>query len=68
MVLAVSRRPGFCSSSVNVGFVLDKVALGQVSLRLLQSVPVSIIEPMVRTQLFTCHRHYVTLAIDSVVK
>ena len=37
------RRPGFDPESVHVGFVVDKVALGQVSLRVLRFSPVSFI-------------------------
>jgi branched-subunit amino acid transport protein len=36
------RRPGFAARSVHVGFVVDKVALGQVFLRVLRFSPVSI--------------------------
>jgi len=39
------RRPGFAPGSVHVGFVVDKVALGQVFLRVLRFSPVSIIPP-----------------------
>ena len=37
------RRPGFDSSPIHVRFVIDRVALGQVFLRILQFLPVSII-------------------------
>jgi hypothetical protein len=37
------RRPGFDPGSVHVGFVVDKVALGQVFLRVLRFFPVSFI-------------------------
>jgi hypothetical protein len=40
------RRPGFDSGSVHVGFVVDKVALGQVFLRVLRFSPVSFIPPV----------------------
>ena len=36
-----SRRPGFDPGSVRVGFVVDKVALGQVFPRLLRFSPVN---------------------------
>jgi hypothetical protein len=39
------RRPGFVPRSVHVGFVVDKVALGQVSFRVLRFSPVSFIPP-----------------------
>jgi hypothetical protein len=40
------RRPGFDPGSVHVGFVVDKVALGQVFLRVLRFLPVSFIPPV----------------------
>jgi hypothetical protein len=40
-----SRRPGFAPGSIHVGFVVDKVALGQVLLRDLRFSPVNIIPP-----------------------
>jgi hypothetical protein len=40
------RSPGFISRSVDVGFVVDSVALGQVSPRVLPFSPVSIIPPL----------------------
>jgi hypothetical protein len=39
------RRPGFTPGSIIVGFVVDKVALGQVFLRVLRLFPVNIIPP-----------------------
>jgi hypothetical protein len=39
------RRPGFALGSINVGFVADKVALGQGYLRVLRFSPVNIIPP-----------------------
>jgi hypothetical protein len=50
MAQAVSRRPLTAATRVRarvnpVGFVVDKVALGQVFLRVLQFSPVSIIPP-----------------------
>jgi hypothetical protein len=39
------RRPGFAPRSIHVGFVVDKVALGQVFLRVLRSSLVNIIRP-----------------------
>jgi hypothetical protein len=36
------RRPGFAPGSIRVGFVVDKVALGQVVLRVLRFSPVNI--------------------------
>jgi hypothetical protein len=40
------RRPGFDPGSVHVGFVVDKVALGQAFLRVLRFSPVSLIPPV----------------------
>jgi hypothetical protein len=51
MAQAVSRRPltrwpGFDPVSVHVRFVVDKVALGQVFLRVLRFSPVNLIPPV----------------------
>jgi hypothetical protein len=43
MALGVSRRPGFDHRSVHVGFVVEKVALGQVFPLVLRFSPVSFI-------------------------
>jgi hypothetical protein len=40
------RRPGFDSRSVHVGFVVDKVVLGQVFPRVLLFSPVNLIPPV----------------------
>jgi hypothetical protein len=40
------RRPGFDPGSVHVGFVVDKVALGQVFPRVLRFSPVTFIPPL----------------------
>jgi branched-subunit amino acid transport protein len=50
MAQAVSRRPltaeaGFAPRSIYVGFVVDKMVLGQVFLRVLRFSPVTIIPP-----------------------
>jgi hypothetical protein len=39
------RRPGFAPGSIHMGFVVDKVALGQVFIRILRFFPVYIIPP-----------------------
>ena len=39
------RRPGFDPGSVHVGFMVDKVALGQVLPRVLRFSPVNFIPP-----------------------
>jgi hypothetical protein len=41
-----TRRPGFDPGSVHVGFVVDKVALGQVFPRVLRFSPVNFIPPL----------------------
>ena len=43
-----ARRPGFDSESVHVGFVVDKVVLGQGFPRLLRFSPVSFIPPVLQ--------------------
>jgi hypothetical protein len=45
------RRPGFKPGSVHVGFMVDKVALGQVSLRVLLFSPVSVISRWLHGQI-----------------
>jgi hypothetical protein len=40
------RRPGFDPGSVHVGFVVDKVALGQVFLQVLRFSPINFIPPV----------------------
>jgi hypothetical protein len=42
------RRPGFDPGSVHVGFVVDKVALGQVFPRVLRFSPVNFIPPVLQ--------------------
>jgi small ligand-binding sensory domain FIST len=37
------RRPGFASGSIQVGFVVDEVVLGQVSIQVLPFSPVNVI-------------------------
>ena len=53
--------------SVRVGFVVDKVALGQVFLQVLQFSPISNILPVLHTHSFRYYRRSV-VAIDSIVK
>jgi hypothetical protein len=45
-------RPAFNTASIHVGFLIDKVAMGQVFLRVLRVSPVSVIPP-----LFHVHFH-----------
>ena len=46
MAQAVSRRPLIDPESVHVGFLVNKVALGQVFLRVLRFSPVNFIPPV----------------------
>ena len=46
-----SRRPGFGPRSIPVGFVVDEVALQQVSVGMLRFYPVDIIAPLLHAQL-----------------
>jgi hypothetical protein len=48
------RRRGFDPRPVYMGFVVNKVALGQVFLRVLHLSPVSIIPPMLHSSSFIC--------------
>jgi hypothetical protein len=47
----VSRQSGLALESVHVGFVVDKVAMGQVSVQLLRFSPIIVIPPGLRTRL-----------------
>jgi hypothetical protein len=49
------RRPGFAPRSIHVGFVVDKVALGQVFLRVLRFSPANIIPPLPHIHLSPPH-------------
>jgi hypothetical protein len=63
-----TRRLGLADSADHVGFVVDKVAKGQVSLRVL-SVFALLLSPYqcaVLNVLFICHRNYKILARDFV--
>jgi hypothetical protein len=46
------RSPGFSLGSIHVGFVVDKVALGQVFLRVFRFSPVSIIPPSFSVRIY----------------
>jgi hypothetical protein len=46
------RRPGFAPRAAYVGFMMDKVALGQVFIGVLQFSPVGIIPPLL--QIHSC--------------
>ena len=61
--------PWVSPRSVRVGYVVVKVALGQIVLRMIPSPPPgSIVPPMLHTHSFTYHRHYNISAIGNVVK
>jgi hypothetical protein len=49
------QRAGFLPKSIHVGFVVDKVALGQVFLRVLRFSPVIIIPPLLHIHLSPPH-------------
>jgi hypothetical protein len=53
------RRSGFAPVSVHVGFVVDKVALGQVFLRVLRVSSVSIITPSLSNSYHLGNEQYV---------
>jgi hypothetical protein len=48
-------RPRFAPGSIHVGFVVDKVALGQVFLPVLRFSPTNIISPLLHTHLSPRH-------------
>jgi hypothetical protein len=54
------RRPGFAPGSIHVGFVVDKVALAQVFLRVLRFSPVNIIPPSLQTHIIWGMRNMLT--------
>jgi hypothetical protein len=49
------RRTGFAPGSIHVGFVVDKVALGQVFLPVLRFSPANIIPPLLHIHLSPPH-------------
>jgi branched-subunit amino acid transport protein len=55
MAQAVNRWPLTAETRVHVGFVVDKVALGQVFLRVLPFSPASIIPPLFHSHLSPPH-------------
>jgi len=56
---------GIISRSVPVGFLMDKMALGQVSLRVLWLYSVSVIPSMLHIHWRIYRRHFVMLSMDS---
>jgi len=55
------------SRPVSVGFLVDKVALVHVLLRVLWVSPVGVIPPTLRTYPFIFHRRYVAVWLVSIV-
>ena len=51
--------------SVHVGFVVNKVALGQVFLQVLWFSPINIIPPMLHTLSFVYYQHCILSLVDS---
>jgi hypothetical protein len=47
------QRPWFTPGSIHVGFVVDKLALGQVFLQVLQFSPANIIPPLLHIHRIT---------------
>jgi hypothetical protein len=59
----ISFRP------IHMEIMVDRVAMRQISRRILRSPPVSNILPVLQTDiLFTYHEHYIILVTDSVVR
>ena len=63
-----SRRRGFSSRPISVGFEVDKVVLEKVFARIVRFSPIFIISPVLPTHSLTYHLRYINSAIDSVVK
>lgn len=62
----IAGRARFDTRSVCIGFLVDRVALGHVLLRVFRIFPVSI---MLHTRVFFVHhRHYLLVAIDSIME
>jgi hypothetical protein len=58
------RKPGFATGSIHVGFVVDKVALGQVFLRVIRFSPVNIIPPSL-SKLISSEAHPASCTVDT---
>jgi hypothetical protein len=61
----LSRKSGFDPSPVGTGFIVDSVAMGHVSVRVLQFLSIRIILLVTHAFPFIYYRHYI---IDSIVK
>jgi hypothetical protein len=59
---------GFDSKLVNFGFVMDTKAVGPVFLRGYWFCPASIVPQLLRTHSFNCHRRWIILVTNRVVK
>jgi hypothetical protein len=68
LVVGIAQlRSGFSSRPVRVVFLVDRMAMGQVFLRLLLSnFPANTVSPMLH--FLIRHRHHITLVIDGIVK
>jgi hypothetical protein len=55
-------------SQTSLRFIGGRVALGHISVRLLQFSSVIIIPPLLHTHAFICHLYYIILVYDSIVK
>ena len=62
------RRRGLDPGPVHARFVLNKVAVRQVSLGVLPFFHVNIIPPTLHTHFIICYRRYINLAIAIIVK
>ena len=60
------QRSGFDLSRLRVRFVVHKMALGLPYILVFQFSTVSVIPPMLQTQLLTCHQRQQILTIDGV--
>jgi hypothetical protein len=65
--MITSWGPGFNPRPGHLGFVMDKVPLGQVFLQVLQVPSLSTIPPMFYKHSI-CYQHYVIVATGSTVK
>jgi hypothetical protein len=62
------RKRGFNPRTLHVRFIVDKVALGLVSVLVLPFTLVSITPLMPHFHLFMYHQRYIILAVGNVVK
>jgi hypothetical protein len=50
-----TRKPGFAPGSAQVGFMVDRMALGQVYFRVLRISPLNIIQPWLHNHIIVYH-------------